>query len=220
MQAEETVRQWDAIVQAALTRPKENTTESRPSSAAIPLRKEPKQDHLSTVRRDIAKITPNVRSAFRDAFAGNATWPMFMFGPAGTGKTCAALCLLDHVGGWYRELPELCQELIDIEFGRKYSEGAENEGGGRKIFPDGFWKGYARQPLVVLDEIGCRDRVSDQHYQTLKSALDKRAGRPLIVLSNLTLGRIEKLYDDRIASRLGAGTVIELGGADRRIQAA
>lgn len=175
---------------------------------------------MPSVRRDIAKIAAPLRADLRRLITGQAPWPLFIAGPAGTGKTCAALCLLDCAGGWYRELPELCEELIDIGFGRKTTSGPENSGGGRRVWPDDFWRGYARQPLVVLDEIGCRDRVSDQHYQSLKYAIDRRQGRPLVVLSNHGLDRIEELYDDRIASRLGSGTVLQLAGADRRIKGA
>jgi hypothetical protein len=38
-----------------------------------------------------------------------------------------------------------------------------------------------------------------------------------VVLSNLELDTLAKVYDDRIASRLGAGTVAYLGGEDRRL---
>src|SRR5262249_12878111 len=80
-----------------------------------------------------------------------------------------------------------------------------------------LWERIANAPLIVLDEIGSKERVSDHHYETVKGVLDKRHGRPLICISNLNLDEIKNVYDDRIASRLAAGTVFELLGEDRRL---
>ena len=72
-------------------------------------------------------------------------------------------------------------------------------------------------PFVILDEIGGRDRVSDHHYEAVKTLLDVRQGKPLMVLSNLGLSEIEKVYDDRIASRLATGTIVRVDAKDRRL---
>ena len=75
-------------------------------------------------------------------------------------------------------------------------------------------------PLLVIDELGLRDRVSDFHLETVETAIDirTRSSRPLLVCSNLDLSVIGKMYDDRVFSRLAAGTVVELVGKDRRIE--
>lgn len=146
--------------------------------------------------------------------SGKNPWPLFLYGPVGTGKTCAALCLLDWAGGEYWTVAGLCAMLIQCQQGRlEWS----HEGRGGTIWPERFWRMVRQAPLVVLDELGCRGNVSDAHYEAVKTVVDERAGLPLVVLSNLSLEGVEKGYDDRIASRLALGTVIHLQGMDRRL---
>lgn len=81
---------------------------------------------------------------------------------------------------------------------------------------EGFWGWLSGRNLIVLDELGCRGLVSDHHYEAVKRLLDERHGKPLIVIANTDLAGIERLYDDRVASRLSAGTVVSVAGKDRR----
>lgn len=133
-------------------------------------------------------------------------------GTAGVGKTCAALCLLDYADGTtdYFTAADLCETLIYAQQGKL----SDDDG---TIYPSTLWRKIRRSVLVVLDEIACRDRVSDHHYEAVKRLIDERHGRPLVVCSNLDLSRVEKVYDDRIASRLAAGTVVGVVGEDRRL---
>lgn len=85
------------------------------------------------------------------------------------------------------------------------------------LHAENLWTELAESNLVVLDEIGGRERVSDHHYETVKRILDDREGRPLICLSNLDAARLAAIYDDRIVSRLMAGTTVILSGRDRRL---
>jgi DNA replication protein DnaC len=148
--------------------------------------------------------------------AGEAPWPFFCHGPAGTGKTCAALCLLDHLagGGEYHTAASLAELLAQAQQGRLtwYREGY-----GGTVWPEKVWEGVRRECLVVLDELGAREKVSDHQYECVKRLLDERQGRPLVALSNLDLQALARVYDDRIASRLAAGTVLRLEGEDRRL---
>jgi DNA replication protein DnaC len=139
---------------------------------------------------------------------------MFLHGPPGTGKTCAALCLLDFAGGEYYTVSGLHDLLIRAQHGRLEWSRC---GHGGTIWPETIWAKLARAPLVVLDELGCRERVSDAHYETVKRCIDERHNRAFIVISNLTLADVASVYDNRIFSRLGAGTVLELAGKDRRL---
>jgi DNA polymerase III delta prime subunit len=148
--------------------------------------------------------------------SGESPWPLVLSGPAGTGKTCAALCLLDYAGGRYWTAGGLCDVLIRAQAGRlQWSNG----GYGGTHWPEDVWKWVAGAPLVVVDEIGSRS-PSDFAYETVKRVLDEREGRPLVVISNLTLESLTRLYDDRVASRLAGGTVVEVGGSDRRLSVA
>ena len=92
-----------------------------------------------------------------------------------------------------------------------------HEGRSGTITPEDLWRRVGRAQLFVLDEIGARDRVSDFHYETVQRVLDDRMNKPTVCISNLPLAKVADLYDDRIASRLGAGLVRVLEGKDRRI---
>lgn len=157
---------------------------------------------------------PKVDQAAREAFAavvkGKKNWPLFLNGRAGTGKTFAALAFLDLV--WspylYEPLDKLLAGLVAIVKQDEYR-------GFRTA--QGVWNTWARQSVVVLDEIGARDRVSDFHYETVKRAIDEREGKPAVFISNKPLDDLAKIYDDRIASRLAGGTVMTIICDDRRL---
>lgn len=156
-----------------------------------------------------------MRSSIRSLVSGSAAWPLFLHGPAGTGKSCAALCLLDYAGGLYWTTPGLCDLLTRCQQGR---EEWYREGSGGKIHPEQFWVSVSKASLCVLDELGAREKVSDHHYECVKRVLDEREGRPLCVVSNLDPERLTVLYDDRIVSRLVAGAVVKVAGDDRRVR--
>ncbi len=178
---------------------------------------------LPDKERDIDLLDPDVRKVLRELAFGRRRWPAFFYGPAGTGKTCAALTLLDYAAGKcrYDTLGDIERTLID--FMRIVEVNGTPE---RAIFVPGFgnlwtettwWRCWRDLDLVVVDEIGARKCVSDHQYLTLKRAIDGREGKPAVFISNLTPRRIAELYDDRIASRLGGGTVIPFVGNDRRL---
>lgn len=162
----------------------------------------------------MALIDPVVRIAIENTFSGKAAWPLFVYGSAGTGKTCAGLCLLDYCGGVYFSVGGLCQHMIEANKGQ-LCRFQDQEG--PSLSPSRLWQLIHNSTLAVLDELGARSTVSDFHYDCVKRFLDERQGKPLLVLSNHPLDRLEKLYDDRVASRLAAGTVVELCGKDRRL---
>ncbi len=143
---------------------------------------------------------------------GELPWPLLMLGPAGSGKTCAALCLLDHAGGFYYTAAGLCEVFIQAQQGR-----LTMPVNGRLVYPENLWAELAGTALVVLDELGAREKVTEFHYDTMKRLLDEREGRPLICVSNLNIGQLGRIYDDRVASRLAAGTAVALDGTDRRL---
>jgi hypothetical protein len=185
---------------------------------------EPGEDRFfPSLARDPAAVEPPLDAALRALVAGEAAWPLFVHGNAGTGKTCGLLCLVDHCpGAVYHTASSLCSALIDAQQGRLtwraagslWDRGAAATG---TAHPEQLWAWLARRPLVVLDELGSRDRVSDHHYDAVKRVLDERHGKPLAVASNHPLAALAKLYDDRVASRLAAGTVVRLQGRDRRL---
>lgn len=182
------------------------------------------------VDRSIAEIAPGLRTTIRAMIAGESPWPLMLHGNAGTGKSCAMLCLLDYAGGEYHTVSGLCQMMNRAALGNYSVDETGTRSGvieGHKdyvhkrtvvLYPHQIWARIAKAPLIVLDEIGCRSNVSDAHYEAVKEMIDIRHRKPLAVLSNLSLEALGKLYDDRIVSRLSAGTVVELAGADRRLE--
>lgn len=157
-------------------------------------------------RRYVEQIAYVVRHEIRGTTAGNLPWPLLFAGDVGSGKTCAGLCMIDTYGGWYIALPDLLLKLTEAQCDRIPSLASVGS----------IWADWRKANLVVLDEIGARNQVSDHHYENLKRAIDLREGRPAVFVSNHELGELAEVYDDRIASRLAAGTQVQFVG-DRRV---
>lgn len=166
--------------------------------------------------RDIDAVDPDLRKTIRGLCEGAIPWPLYLHGEAGSGKSCASMCLVDAAGaGIYVSLPDLCRAVADAQFGRT----AFLEYGAQRSRSEGeLWSDWARANVCVLDEIGSKQAVKDHEFGVLRKALDLRidAQKPLVVISNLDLPAIAATYDDRIASRLASGTIAETQG-DRRV---
>ncbi len=165
-----------------------------------------------TRRRNRDEIDAEVRGKIRAAVRGEIAWPLAFVGEAGSGKSCAALCLCDNSGlAAYVAASDLCRMIRE---GMEAKLVGEN---GYAISDRQVWDGWEKANVAVLDELGTREKASDFQYETIKRAIDLRLDyeRPLVVISNHTMGDLAKCYDDRIASRIGSGTVIGFTG-DRR----
>lgn len=160
-------------------------------------------------------IPDDLRAAIRSLVNGESPWPLLAYGGAGTGKSCAMLSLTDYAGGCYWTVGDLCETIIAAQQGRLMTTGSN--GCEYESFESDVWSRISRQRFAVLDEIGSRAMVSDHHYNCVKKFLDMRTGKPAAYLSNLNPSELVRLYDDRIASRLASGTVLEITGPDRRI---
>jgi DNA replication protein DnaC len=202
---------FDSLVE--LTRQRQSTPGSSRSlnCKALRLKPLPTRHLLPEKDRSLAEIDPVLRRAIRDCVAGREPWPLVVLGPPGVGKTCAGLCLLDYAGGFYYQAPALAHEVIRAINGQVHTPA------GRAVTAEQLWKEFARASLFVLDELGAKGNVNDWHYEQVKRLLDDREGQPTLVLSNMGFERLLVLYDDRVVSRLSAGTVVQLEGADRRL---
>jgi DNA replication protein DnaC len=69
--------------------------------------------------------------------------------------------------------------------------------------------------LWCLDDFGTRS-VTEVGFDIVLELIDRRTAKPAIVTTNLSLGGIAELHDDRIADRLKAGSIIEVTGRSRR----
>jgi len=153
-------------------------------------------------------IHPELSKVIGDACEGSTAWPLTILGDAGTGKTCAALCLLDRIYG-----PRRYITTADLVFNMNLHRRSDTPNKERE-----FWEHWRSCDLVVLDEIGSRDEVSDSHYEIVKMAIDRRQDQPAVFLSNHTIPQLANIYDDRIASRLQAGTMFDMADwPDRRV---
>lgn len=174
------------------------------------------------IRPELPRVRERIPEPLADAIArcvaGLSPWPLYVFGGAGTGKTRAGLYLCDRTHGTARfaDYVDLCDELREAKLGELRREYAY--GDVVKISVSRLWSEWQSAELAVLDEIGARGSVSDCQYEAMKGAIDRRECRPLMLLANLDLGQIARLFDDRIASRCAAGTVLELAASDQRIE--
>lgn len=231
--SEDPAKAWDSLVSQCLT-VNSPTTKRKPFGLMpLRLRKVPAREVLPGHERTIAAIAEPIRASIRKVIAGELPWPIVMYGKAGLGKTSAALCLIDVtepvIDGYVDERPvygagpiyETAGELADkyrgAEMGTLQSGGDRGRLETRGMSVRRFNEGIESTPLLVVDELGCRDKVSDFHYETVKRAIDRRSGKPLVVISNLGPKDLAAVYDDRIVDRLWAGTVIEFSGKSRRI---
>jgi DNA replication protein DnaC len=173
------------------------------------------------VPRDAGLVPSAVNDHFNALVAGLRPWPFTMYGDVGLGKTCAALCLLDWTGmgfrgGHYLTAREFADDLRRAENGNLtwYQSGA-----GGKVSVADMWKEIHQSVLVVVDEIGCRERANQTQYDSLLRVLDIRFGRPLVLVSNLTPDELTEVYDYRVVDRILAGTVLGMRGKSRRTNA-
>jgi len=142
-----------------------------------------------------AGVSPDLQTVLDRLLAGTAPWPLYLWGPIGTGKTRAALCACDRVdGGRYWTVSGVMDQMQD------------------RCAP---WYRLNDPALAVLDELGAH-RARDFEFDAVKEFLDWREDQPAIYISNHPPAKMREAYDDRIESRLQSGTVFELSGRDRR----
>ncbi len=164
--------------------------------------------------RSRSLITKLLREAIIKLAAGESPWPLLIHGDVGSGKTCAALCMVEHYGGYFTTFAKFHARLRQAMAGELQSPIAEGVGGYR-IYETQVWAEWKTANLAVIDDFGSR-KATDFQYDTLKQAIEERQCKPTVYTSNFTLEEISQAFDDRISSRLSAGTTIKLKG-DRRL---
>ena len=127
-------------------------------------------------------------------------FPIFIYGDVGVGKTCLAACMYrESVNNpfWTRA----DQLLVDMS---QYRGGAELR---RQL------KQYSS---IFLDDLGTMEPTRPM-FNAFFDLLELRKADPrIIITSNHDPNRIAELFDDRVRSRIMAGTMIYLRGEDRR----
>ena len=129
---------------------------------AVRLSAEPESVHLPDLTRVVDLIDPKLRTAVNALVTGRRPWPLFLHGPAGTGKTRAMLCLCDRVpAGLYSTVAELCERRIGAMRGELWYSGPN----GARVWEGDIWRAWSAAPLVVLDELATRDDVSGFQFE-------------------------------------------------------
>lgn len=153
------------------------------------------------IPHDLSRVPQTIRAAIDKCRAGQSPWPLTLIGPAGCGKTRAALCAMDEVTDGPRIMRTATEMAMWLADARRGGYGEERA----------MWEYIASASLFVLDDIGTRS-TSDCAYESVAGVFNLREDRPTIVISNHPLKMIQKLYDDRIVSRIKNGTTPNLDG--------
>lgn len=161
-----------------------------------------------------AEIQLDLCVVLKELMYGMVPWPLFLFGGVGAGKTCAALCVGNSAGGWLVEFPEFCKLILWAQKDELF------DASDYKRTEASVWEDVESVNLLVLDELGTRSRPTDPQQEMLRGIIRRREGKPTIYISNLDAENLKEIYDDRVASRICSGTLFELTGPDRRIEAA
>lgn len=154
--------------------------------------------------------------------------PTFLWGPSGSGKTAVAahICIEEArrlaeqmqvepsiiaSGMWFTTI-----ELVQLVRRARFEKGVVLPGASQEINEGHLWKRFARDKLMVLDDVGVGG-FDEQGYEILWRLTDIRQRLPTIYTSNFSPEQIRDKYDPRVHSRLCCGLVLELLGKDRRL---
>ncbi len=148
--------------------------------------------------------------------ASNGDWPIYLWGDAGRGKSCAAAAVFSlwRKPAMWISFSQLCDDLNKFHTSQivTFYSGATPV----DLSKSGYWQRLKNTGLVVVDEIGTKGS-SDHRFDTLLQLLELRKKRPLVLTGNLTPESIATAYDERVLSRIYEGTVIEFIGVDHRL---
>ena len=225
----------DAIFSQAveLSLQKASTTTSTRGLRPLQVRKEPEIRARPDIKRSLAEVPADLRAKIRALVSGKLPWPLYLFGDAGTGKTCASLVMLDHCGSdafakscsdpirpWlagFIDVRSIAGVKINTDKG-KYRWGDEDREEAARW--DRLMKVVFRRPLVVFEEIGVGREAADFRLDVLLEVLEQRANdpvRPFVVTTNIKPSELATIYDDRVADRILCGTIHRMEGQSRRM---
>lgn len=138
-------------------------------------------------------------------------WPLLLYGPAGSGKTCAAAVVAI---AWDRESIFHAPKIFFASASWVIRALSMHENS-RPLL-----NSLRDCSLVILDDIATRS-ATDAAADALLLILNLRARKPMIVTSNHGPKSLETAFGDaRIASRLMAGAMIEFPDKDKRLDTA
>lgn len=168
---------------------------------------------MPNIERSRDKIRPAIRKAIQKAIEARK-WPLVFIGGPGTGKSCAALCVLDYGHSEpfsYWTETELAAQFAAAKCGTLFYPGGGLRSAASLMYDISMYR------CVCVDELGTKGNMTDTTYEAVKLTIDARQGKPAVFVSNLGMESLGALYDERILSRLSRGTVINFGNGDRRV---
>lgn len=164
----------------------------------------------------IDQVSVAARRAYQLA-ASNGQWPVYAWGPTGTGKTCfaaVAYTMFPQSALWF-SLTRLCEDLVRFNTNSTitiYSGETPVE-----VTKGQYWGRLERTGLLIVDEIGTRES-SGHRFDVLLMLLETRKGRPLVLTGNIPPSQLVTVYDERVLSRVCEGSLIEFTGEDQRMK--
>lgn len=131
----------------------------------------------------------------------------FFCGGTGLGKTHLALAVLNKVTAngfcvYYNTVPKIVKQMKNESFGK--GEGSIEEE-------------IDSSDLVIIDDLGAEFQSDFSAASINELVCDTiLKGKPLIIISNLSVGELERCYGQRLTSRLNGFEVLEFTGEDIR----
>lgn len=145
-------------------------------------------------------------------------WPIFLTGPVGTGKSCAAACVYRNWKRWalWHRTGEIVGDVLKC---RSNDKGFVVRHRGETSYEEwelGIMSKIAEASLLVFDDVGLRS-PTPAAYEVFYTMVESRIDKPTIYTTNLNSDELTKVFDERITSRLLRGARIRMSGDDRRI---
>ncbi|MCA9109319.1 MAG: ATP-binding protein [Planctomycetaceae bacterium] len=163
------------------------------------------------------QVDPRIITVIRETIQSNR-WPLTLWGPPGSGKTCVAALTL---ASWPTSHDTNVRFFTVSSFVSLVQQARRDgsvllHGAERECSESDIWRVQIEQKeLLVLDDLGTRS-PTDSQFEIIFEMIDRRRNRPLIISTNHSPEALSGVFDDRIKSRLLAGTVLEMLLQDRR----
>ena len=133
--------------------------------------------------------------------------PLFIYGPSGLGKTHLALAVLNRLtqrgfSVYYNSASAIIKQFEKERFGRS---------------TDSIEEDLSKCDLLIVDDLGAE--FSTPFGEATINELVNNAilsGKPMIIISNLSVDELEARYGQRMVSRLNSFEVVEFIGEDIR----